>query len=208
MTPYRLFSRQQTGGMAIEAALAEAGAPFELVEVPRPGTPEQKAAFATINPRLQVPVLVHPTGLVVTEGPAILLHIGDAFPDAKLVPPPGSPARASHDRWLCFFHANVYEGMLRELAPRRYTVDADAAPAVKSAATEYVRRHFLLFDGQLGNGPYLSSSDLSMFDIYLWMLCFWMDTDWLAANCPKVHRLWSTAQGRPVLARIALNHFG
>lgn len=90
MRPYRLFSRHQTGGMAIEAALDEAGVPYELVDVPRPVTPEQKAEFAKINPRLQVPVLLHPDGTVITEGPAILHHLGDAFPDAGLIPPSGS----------------------------------------------------------------------------------------------------------------------
>jgi glutathione S-transferase len=208
MKPYRLFSRDQTGGMAIEAALDEAGVPYDLVDVPSPATSEQKAEFAGINPRLQVPVLIHPDGTVITEGPAILHHLGDAFPDAGLVPIPGSSARASHDRWLSFFHANVYEGMLRELAPARYTTDAASAPAVQSAATDYIRRHFLIFETELGEGPYLSGSTLSMFDIYLWMLCFWMDPDWLAANCKNTHRLWSTARNRPALARIAQKHFG
>ena len=98
--------------------------------------------------------------------------------------------------------------MLRELAPVRYTTDASSAPGIQSAATEYVRRHFRLFETDMGEGPYVLNGTFSVLDIYLWMLCYWMHRDWLAANCPKVHLLWSTAEKRPALARIAQKHFG
>jgi glutathione S-transferase len=97
--------------------------------------------------------------------------------------------------------------MLRELAPTRYTTDASSAPGIQSAATEYVRRHFLLFEKEMGEGPFFLGGTFFVLDIYLWMLCYWMDRDWLVANCPKVNLLWSTAAKRPALARIALKHF-
>ena len=206
MTRYRLYGRNQTGIMAIEAALDEAGVPHDLIDTPRPVTEAEMAAFAAINPRLQVPVLIHPDGTVITEGPAILHHIADAFPSAQLAPTPGTPARARHDRWLAFFHANVYEAMLRELNPARYG-DTAAAPAVKSAATAYVRRHFEIFEAQLDQGPYLFGPVFTVFDIYLWMLCYWIDADWLAGNCPRIHALWTAARTRPILARIGQAHF-
>lgn len=206
MTQYRLYGRRQTGVMAIEAALVEAGIPFTLINTPRPTTPEEMAAFAAINPRLQVPVLIHPDGTVITEGPAILTHIADATPAAGLIPPPGTSARALHDRWLAFFHANVYEAMLRELNPARYGDEA-AAPAIKTAATAYVRQHFQLFEAELGAGPYMFREKVCILDIYLWMLCYWIDADWLATNCPRLNRLWTTAQTRPALAKVGHAHF-
>jgi glutathione S-transferase len=207
MSQYRLYGRRQSGSMAIEAALAEAALPFTLIHTPRPETPEDVAALAAINPRLQVPVLIHPDGTVITEGPAILAHIADASPLAGLAPPPGSSARARHDRWLAFFHANVYEGMSRELRPARYGDDA-AAPAILAAASAYVRQHFILFEAELGDGPYLFGAAPCVFDIYLWMICYWADAGWLTATCPRIHRLWTTAQARPCLHRVGQSHFG
>lgn len=206
--PYRLYGRSQTGVMAIEAAFGEAGIAYEYVVTPKPTTEADIASFRRLNPRLQVPVLVHPDGTAITEGPAILSHIADSHPGANLIPKPGTTARARHDRWVSFFHANVYEGMLRELFPDRYTSDAEGAAAVKSAASDYVRRHFVIFEAELGSGPYLSGDDLAVFDIYLWMLCYWMDEAWLTANCPRIANLWRSASARPVLARIAESHFG
>lgn len=208
MDPYLLYGRTQTGVMAIQAALDEAQVPYTYIPLPQPQTEAEKAAFTKLNPRLQVPILIHPDGTIITEGPAILHHIADAFPEARLIPPPGSTLRARHDRWMGFFHANVYEAMLRELAPARYTDDRATAPAVQSAATRYVRPHFTLFEAALDSGPYLLGDDLTVFDIYVWMLCFWVDRDWLALTCPRTARLWATANARPALVRIAQAHFG
>ena len=135
--------------MAIEAALGLCGAAWTLIDTPRPKTDADRAALLAINPRGQVPILIHPDGTVITEGPAILLHLADAFPASGLAPAPGTSLRAWHDRWLAFFQANVYEGMLRELFPDRYTHDPAGGPAVAAAATDYVRRHFLIFETEV-----------------------------------------------------------
>lgn len=205
---YVLYGWRQTGSMAVEAALAEAGVPHDFVPVSRATNANRDPAFTAINPRQQLPALALPDGTIVTEGPAILSHIADAHPGAGLIPPPGSAARATHDRWTAFFHANVYEAMLRELAPTRYTTDPAGAPGIKAAAVAYTQRHFQIFETQLGEGPYLLGEGLQMFDIYLWMLCYWVDGGWLAARCPRITALRDAADARPALAGVAARHFG
>jgi glutathione S-transferase len=205
---YRLYGWRQTGSMAVEAALAEAGIAHDFVPVSRKTDENLSAAYTALNPRQQLPALVCPDGTVVTEGPAILSHLADAHPAAGLIPAPGSGARARHDRWMAFLHANIYEAMLRELRPERYTDDPGGAPAVKSAATAYVQRHFEILDGQLGPGPYAFGDRMQMLDIYLWMLCWWVDADWLDGSCPAVARLRDAAQARPALSAVWDRHFG
>ncbi|MGL4279974.1 MAG: glutathione S-transferase family protein [Albidovulum sp.] len=208
---YVLYGRRQTGSMVVEAALALAGAAYSFRAVPSPGSDEERAAYAKINPRGQVPALIHPDGTVITEGPAILNHLADAFPTAGLAPPPGSALRAWHDRWLAFFHANVYEGMLRELFPDRYTTDAAGTAALSAAATAYVRRHFLIFEAELAHRPeggFYCGAGPSVLDLYLWMLCFWLDADWLAANCPRLFAHWQRMREREALAPVEAAHFG
>lgn len=206
---YTLYTRRDTGGAAIEAALAEAGAEFDRIDVPSRPTPEEAAALAAINPRGQVPVLVHPDGTVITESSAILTHIADSFPEARLIPAPGSSSRAFHDRWMAFFQANVYEGFLREAYPDRYIADPAHAAGVKAAAISYVGQHFAIYDQALtDDGPFLFGRRFQVVDIYVWLLCWWSDRDWLARNCPRVHRLWAEAGARPHLAAVAARHWG
>ncbi|MCA0274199.1 MAG: glutathione S-transferase family protein [Proteobacteria bacterium] len=208
---YVLYGRRQTGSMVVEAALTLVGAAYSFRAVPSPASVEKRAVYTKINPRGQVPALIHPDGTVITEGPAILNHLADAFPEAGLAPPPGSAQRAWHDRWLAFFHANVYEGMLRELIPDRYTTDASGSAALSEAATAYVRRHFLIFEAELAHRPqgdFFCGAGPSALDLYLWMLCFWIDADWLAANCPRLAAHWHRMREREALAPVEVAHFG
>ncbi len=205
---YKFYGWRQTGSMAIEAALDEAGIAYDYVAVSRETDENYKPEFTAINPRQQLPTLVCPDGTVVTEGPAILSHLADAHPQAGLIPLPGSSLRARHDRWMAYLHANIYEGMLREFYTDRYTEDAEGVPGVKAAAIAYVKRHFEILEGQLGPGPFTFGDRMQMLDIYLWMLCWWADADWLAGNCPGIFRLREAAQARPALAAVWARHFG
>lgn len=208
MAGYRLFGWRQTGSMVVEAALEEAGVPYQLIDVDRRIDENLRPEFTTINPRQQLPTLLMPDGTVVTEGPAILSHVADAFPQAALIPAPGSSARATHDRWVGFFHSNVYEAMLREAYPAKYVDDPTAEASLVRAATGFVRRHFLIYDAALGTGPYLFGDTLQMVDLYVWLLTWWVDGDWLAAACPRVSRLQAAVQARAVPAAVWQRHFG
>lgn len=205
---YRLYGWRQTGSMAIEAALAEANVAYEFVPVSRKVDENLSAAFTELNPRQQLPVLICPDDTIVTEGPAILSHLADAHPTAGLIPKPGSTARARHDRWMAFLHANVYEAMLRELRPERYTDDLSGAAAVRTAATSYIERHFRLLEREIKPNPYVFGDDLQMLDIYLWMLCWWVDANWLSVHCPEITKLRDSAQARPSLSAVWERHFG
>ena len=62
--------------------------------------------------------------------------------------------------------------MLRELRPENYTIDRIGMDEIKTAAIQYIRRRFNLFDGAPGPDPFLMGDRLQMVDIYLWMLCY------------------------------------
>ncbi len=208
MSRYKLYTSLQTGAACVEAALAEMGVDYEEIMVNRQAGEHNSEAFRLINPRQQIPALALPDGTIMTEAPAMLVHLGDAHPQYKLVPKPGSSARAQHDRWLAYFHANVYEGELRKAFPSRYVTDESAAPAVARAAEIYVERHHLIYEEALGKGPYLFGETFSMIDIYVWMVASWMPQDWLAAHCPKIKRLADSVATRPLIAPVHARHFG
>ncbi len=77
----KLYGSIGTGACAVKAALTEAGAPFEEVEIKTSTKQHLTEEYRQINPRQQVPSLMLPDGSIMTEGPAILLHIADAHPE-------------------------------------------------------------------------------------------------------------------------------
>ncbi len=205
---YKLYGTTHTSTCAVKAALTEAGAPFEEVEIATSKKQHLTEEYRQINPRQQVPSLMLPDGSIMTESPAILLHIADAHPEVRLAPLPGTSERAQHDRWLIFFAVNVYEGELRMSRGERFTTDTNGKQGVEEAAKAYVDRHSSIFEEALGNGPYFFDNDLSMLDIYVWMLSQWQDAAWLEANCPKIVRLANTVKVRPKIVPIHEENFG
>ena len=204
---YKLYGSPTSGSAAVEAALAAVGADYAVIPTITSEGQHLTDAFRAINPRQQVPALMLPDGSVMTEGAAMMLHLADAFPDAGLAPPPGSPARAQHDRWLIFMAVNIYEGELRKAYPERYSDDASGAAAVMSNADAYVNCHYAILESVIA-GPYFFGDALTMVDIYLWMLAFWMDRDWLSTHCPRIAALSAIVQTQPKIAPIHAAHFG
>ena len=189
MAGYVLYGYPCSGSAAVEVAMIHAGIPFEFRDVNHGASAIDSEEFRAINPRQQVPALVHPDGSVITEVPAILNHLADAHPQADLAPQPGTSRRAQHDRWLAFLHANVYEGLLRVLYSERYTADPAAVGGVRVSAEAYVERHLQLFGEAIGAGPFFFGAQPSGVDFLGWVLTTWMDPLQVAAASPKVAHL-------------------
>ena len=204
---YRLYGSPGSGSVSVEAALAAVAAEYQVIPTNTGEGEHLTKEFRAINPRQQVPALQLPDGSVMAEGSAMMLHLADAFAAARLAPPPGSPARAQHDRWLIFMAVNIYEGELRKAYSDRYTTDPDGGDGVRASAEAYVNRHYEILEAAIV-GPFLLGDAMSMADIYLWMLAGWMDQGWLESHCPKVKALAAKVREQPSITPIHAAHFG
>jgi glutathione S-transferase len=93
--------------------LEEVGQPYrtELLDY---ATTMKAPAYLAVNPMGKVPALRH-GDMVVTEAAAICAYLADAFPQAKLAPPPGDRMRGPYYRWL-FFAAGPIEAAVSNKA--------------------------------------------------------------------------------------------
>jgi GST-like protein len=205
MTGYILYGYPTSGSAAVEVALAAGGIPHEVRDLDPTAGALSHPDFLALNPRGQVPVLVLPDRSVVTEIPAILLHLADAHPESGLAPPPGSAARAQHDRWLAYAHANLYEGVLRSFYADRYTTDPHGADGVKAAADAYVRRHLALLDQALAEGPFLLGQRLMAVDCLIWVILSWLTPEDTSA-APRIAALARAVAADPRARAVAARH--
>lgn len=111
MPPLTLYTNPRSRGRIARWMLEETGQPYDTVVVPY-GPPMKTPEYLAINPMGKVPTLVH-GDTVVTETPAILAYLADAFPDAGLAPPPAE--RGAYYRWL-FFAAGPMEAAVTDQA--------------------------------------------------------------------------------------------
>lgn len=100
MANITLYTNKMSRGRIVRWMLEELGEPFDIQFVEY--GPEMKSTeYLAINPMGKVPALKHGDAII-TETPAILTYLADAFPEKNLIPPQGSPARAAFFRWMFF----------------------------------------------------------------------------------------------------------
>jgi glutathione S-transferase len=150
---------------------------------------------------------VLPDGTVITESAAMVLHIADAYPEAKLLPPLGSSERARVYRWLFYAVANLYESCLRINYSDRFADDATAAALVKQTGRLDFDKYWDLLEKDMQdsrtNGPYLLGNQYSVIDPYLLMLIGWHEhPGTLLERSPNLAALFNAVQQRSAVSKI------
>ncbi len=200
---YKLFWAKSMGSMAPEVLFEEIGAEYEKIAVDIEKEENRSAEFLGVNPTGQVPALVLPDGTVMTESAAMVLHITDRHPEAKLAPPAGSPESARFQRWLVFMAATIYTTDQRLYYADRITTDVAGTGGIEAAARVDMDRYFALVNDALDPGPYLLGETYSAADVYLWMLAKWHPDDkQLFADNPRIARLVDLVEARPAVAKV------
>ncbi|HEX3673081.1 MAG TPA: glutathione S-transferase family protein [Rhizomicrobium sp.] len=207
---FTIFGDVGSGAFSVEAALAEAGAPYEFHSVSLDRMEQKKPEFLAINPSGKVPALRLPEGEIVTESAGILLCIADYFPNARLLPSQASPARAQAYRWLAFMASEVYPMVEVSDYPERFVPAGEEAEALRAKVRARLRERLLIVERML-DGPWFIGG-FSILDIYAAMFTRWRGTfgkDWLeGGNIPRLQGLAKALSVRPRIAPVWQRHFG
>jgi glutathione S-transferase len=203
---YKLYGRVGSGSSVCEAMLALTDLPHELIEIERwKGKPP--AELLAVNPLGQIPALVLPDASVMTESAAILLHLADITPEAKLAPLPSSPERSRYLRWMVYLATNNYMTSLRVYYPERYSTEPNAAAGIKAAALDRCILEWSTFSQALGVGPYILGNDICAVDLYTAMLISWdRDVEALLKRHPNLKVLYDGITSHPRLQSIWKHH--
>jgi glutathione S-transferase len=164
-----LFFSPLACSMSARIALAEAGAPINLLEV----DPLTKRLLATgenyraVNPLGYVPALRLDDGTVLTENAAILQFIADEHPAAGLAPPQSDPLpRAKLRQWLSFIGAELHKGLMLPLLGR------ETPPEVKAWTVHKYASRLAYLDDELKGREFLLDR-FSVADAYLATVLNW-----------------------------------
>ncbi|MBB4220868.1 glutathione S-transferase family protein [Variovorax guangxiensis] len=171
---YTLYGAPGSGATPVHAALTLIGAQVETVDIaPWEGDAERERV-AGVNPMRQVPALVLPSGEVMTESAAILLWLGDRYPEAQLCPAPDDPLRARYLRWMVYLPAAIYSMFWVRDEPSRLVPDPAAQPAMLERTAERIAHCWQLMDSQIDEpAPYLLGDKISMLDLYVTVVSRW-----------------------------------
>jgi glutathione S-transferase len=194
---YQLYYSPGAASFVVHWMLIELNLPHELILVDTQNKQQKSAEYLKLNPNGLIPTLII-DGKAVYESPALIMHLADSKPAAKLAPAVGTLARAEYYQWLF----NVVNPL--QAAMRFWWYPDEAAGEANREATlattrERVEKIWDRLDAHLAaNGPYLQGQDLSAADFMLTMLMRWTRnmpkpaTDW-----PNLNALATRMKARP-----------
>ena len=205
---YILYGDLRSGAFAAEAALAEADASYEFHRISLKNNEQKAAEFLVINPSGKIPALRLPGGEIVTESAAILLAIADRHPEAGLLPPHASFARAEAYRWIAFMASEIYPMVEIEDYPQRFAPEGSDPEVLRGKAVDRIRERMLTLEAAIA-GPWILSAGFSAADIYAAMFFQWTASkEWREANLPKLNALTAALARRPKAGPVWARHYG
>jgi glutathione S-transferase len=154
------YTHPMSRGRIVRWMLEEIGQPYrtELLEY---GTTMKAPAYLAINPMGKVPAIRH-GDTVVTEVAAICTYLADAFPQARLAPPPGDRLRSPYYRWL-FFAAGPLEAAVSNKA-MGFVVPEEREKMIGYGRLEQVVN---ALEAAVSRGQYLVGDGFTAADVYV-----------------------------------------
>jgi glutathione S-transferase len=197
----KVFHRERAGRpLRILWTLEEAGAPYEMVVMTREeGKGEDHRSR---HPLLRVPVLEDEEGFLFESG-ALCLHVADLNPEAGLVPPLGTHARALVYQWVTFAPA--------ELEPPLFEAWTQAERDPDRAAA--ARDRFFLAAGAveeaLGGNEFLVGGQFTVADVMVGTALLFTTRAKLYDQLPPgLTEYWGRLAERPAFQRALKRTFG
>jgi glutathione S-transferase len=195
----RLHHAPMACSLASRFALVETGLEHEIAVVHTTRGDQLTEAYRRINPRGKVPALETDEG-VLTESTAILPFIADLAPEARLLPPAGTFARAQAQAWLGFLSSTLHAAMRAVIAPAPGCGDAVAQAAAVAKVADVLAE----LDDHLAARDHLLD-DFSVCDLYLGVFLLWRGAPGLSGQLPafaNLDRFQQRLFSRPALAAI------
>ncbi len=154
----RIYHRDHAGRPLRAAwALEEAGQPYEIVKMTREeGKGEEHRAR---HPLGRVPVLEDDQGRLLFESGAVCLQVADTYPDAALIPAPGTHERGLVYQWVLFGPAEIEPPLIES------AMYAESDPERAGKALQRFDKAVTAVDEALAGNEYLVGGAFTVADV-------------------------------------------
>ena len=165
----KLYYKPGTCSLAVHIALTEIGTKFALDQVDTDAQKTETGAdYAKISPNGYVPALALDGGDVLTEAPAILQHIEDQNPAARVAPANGTMERTRLQQHLNFVASELHKSFGPFFSGRTL------GDGERKAAEAKLQRRMDHLNTLLGDKrDYLMGDDFTVADAYAFVVANW-----------------------------------
>ena len=162
--------------------------------------------YKAINPRGQVPVLVH-DGQPISQILAIVLHLDQLFPDSGMLPTEPM-ARAKALSTLAWMNNTVHPTFTHIFMPQKFSDQPEVQAALKPYNTQLFRGMLaelqaLVVAAEQGAQPWLGGARFGALDAYSLTLARWGTIAGIAPDeHPALWRFVEKVAAQPAVARV------
>ena len=151
---YKLFYYPRNASFAPHMLLVEMKLNYELVLVDRKANAQKDPEYLKLNPTGRIPTLVV-DDYPIYESAAICLLLCERHPEAGLIPPAGTLARAKFYQWLFYLNASLQPEMMIYFYPEKHSESPAGQGLIKQAQQKRISQMFALIDEELAGKDYL-----------------------------------------------------
>lgn len=162
----KLYFSPGACSMASHIVLTEAGLNFKAIKVDLKSKTAEGADYLSVNPKGYVPALQLESGMVMTEGVAIMQWAADQAPNKGLVPNWNNMERYKAIEWLNFVATEIHKGFSPLWNP---AIEASA----REATIARLNLRFATLDKHLATQSFVMGESFSIVDAYLFTTLSW-----------------------------------
>jgi glutathione S-transferase len=180
--------------------LEEIGAPYELVTLDISKGEQKTAEYMKIHPHGAVPSLVD-GDLALFESAAICMYLADKFPEKRLAPAVGTPARGLYYQWMVYSIATLEPPVLQVFLNTAMLPEAQrSAAAADEGRTKFADVARVLSQA-LSSRTFLLGEQFSAADVMIGSTLGWAQLMGLLEGQPTLQAYVKRLTERPAYQR-------
>ena len=168
----KLYYATQTRAVRPRWLLEEIGAPHELVRLDLSKGEHKRPEYLALNPNGTVPTLVD-GDLTLFESAGICQYLADKFPDKRLAPPVGTPARGLYYQWIHYAMSGLEPPAIAIFVHTIQKPEAERIPVIVTEARQALAGALGVVDRALASRTYMLGDQFTVADVMIGSTLVW-----------------------------------
>ena len=196
-----LYHSPQSRSVRPRWMLEELGVPYEVVRLNLEAGDQKKPEYLKLNPNGTVPTLVD-GALAIWESAAIVQYLADKYPEKRLAPPVGTPARGLYYQWSFFAMCGLEPPAITIFLHTVRLPEGERLPQLVEGARTQLAAAVRLVDGALAGKDFILGSEFSAADVLIGSTLWWCHMmGMVGPDVPNVQAYVGRVTTRPAMQR-------
>lgn len=196
----KLYHSPRSRSARVRWLLEEIGAPYEVVRLDLSKNEHKTPDYLKIHPHGVVPALVD-GDLTLFESAAICAYLADKFPEQRLAPPVGTPARGLYYQWMHYAMATLEPPVLQVFLHTVRLPEEQRRPRVADDGRQRFAEVARVLSAALAGRRYILGEQFSTADVMLGSTLGWAQGLGLLAEAPELQAYVRRLSERPAFQR-------